>query len=211
MKKLIVALAISALPLLASCGSDDTQANLEQEVAEQEATIESRDDDIAGLEQEVADQAATIEARDDDIADLEGEVADQAATIQSLEDEIAALQQQAAEQTADDSAAEAVDSSEWVAALESNIEAGLNEQWAGQYEDHSVSCPAVDLQELAAGDEFTCDADCQCVPDPTSNITPTDIKVVYDGNLGATWEEILASGNAGPGPDGAPASGTFAG
>ncbi len=203
MKKLMLAMAMAVLPL-AACGSDGSQAAFEAEIADQAATIESLEEKIA----ESADQAATIESLEAEIAELDRraaeqteEIADQAATIESLE-AAAEAELQARE----------ADSSAWRASLEASIEAGLNEQWSGEYEQHDVSCPAVDLEGLTAGDEFACQADCQCTPFPTQNVNPSEIRVVYDGNRAASWQEVLSPGASGPASNnGAPASGTFAG
>jgi len=218
MRKLILVLTVAVVPFVASCGTDDS-ADLEQEVADQAATIDARDEEIADLEQEVADQAAviepleaeladleqraadqaaTIDARDEEIADLEQGVADQAAVIESLEAQLADLGQQATGQTAAaEEQAPAADSDAWLASLEASIAAGLNERWAGEYDEHEVSCPALSLEDLNAGDEFTCSADCECVFDPARNVIPTDIEVTYEGDRSASWAEILDDGGTG--------------
>ncbi len=191
MKRLTTIATVMILAGVVACGTDDA-ADLDQATSDAQVTA---------LEEELADQDDTIEARESEIAELDQELAELEDTIEARDAEISELEQPATEEAIVEPDAASIT---WVASLENSIEAGLNDFWEGEYAEHGVSCPDVSLDDLAAGDEFTCSAECTCVPDPETYIYPTDITVTYDGDLGCTWEEHLEGDVTG-------ASGSFAG
>jgi uncharacterized protein YceK len=89
----------------------------------------------------------------------------------------------------------------WAAGLETSIADTMNSYWAGTYENHAVSCPDVDLAQLATGDEFTCDAVCdEC--DGGATRIPSSVSVTYEGDGSCSWQEVLDPGATGPGASG---------